>query len=176
MQRVKKIMIIGSCGAGKSTLAQQLHDITHLPLIHLDQHFWQPNWIESERADWIEKVEQLAAQDTWIIDGNYNGTMSIRLAAADLVIFLDRSTTLCLYRVLKRIILNYGRTRSDMAPDCRERFDLPFLHYVLFFNRIKRPKIVERLEAWRKVVDIRTLKSDQDINVFLESMKRLYQV
>ncbi|MEM1324523.1 MAG: DNA topology modulation protein [Bacteroidota bacterium] len=171
LSKVKKILIIGSGGAGKSTFARQLHRITGLPLIHLDQKYWQPNWEMPDRLEWTEQVKDLVQQEAWIMDGNYSSTLDIRLAAADLVIFLDRPTYLCFYRVLKRTWRNHGRTRSDMTRDCPDRFDLEFLHYVLMYNWVRRPTILEKLEAWKEKVAVRRLKSDREVEAFLEGMK-----
>lgn len=63
-------MVIGCCGAGKSTFSRKLHDITNLELIHLDQEYWKPNWEETDKNDWQNKVQQLANKSSWIIDGN----------------------------------------------------------------------------------------------------------
>jgi len=97
-------MIIGCCGSGKSTLARALHEKTDLPLIYLDQHYWLPNWRESTKEVWEVKVRGLTAGEQWIIDGNYSGTMNIRLARADTIVYLDFPTWKCLYRVIKRIV------------------------------------------------------------------------
>ena len=71
-------MIIGCSGAGKSTLAIRIHQITKLPLIHLDGHFWNSNWVETDKTSWAQKVKEFSLKDAWIIDGNYGGTMDIR--------------------------------------------------------------------------------------------------
>ena len=120
LEKMKKIMIIGCCGGGKSTLARRVHEITGIELIHLDQHYWKANWVESEKEEWRQKVEELVKGDSWIIDGNYGGTMEIRMRRADIIVFLNRERWTCLYRVLKRTFLNYGKTRADMPPKCPE--------------------------------------------------------
>lgn len=163
-------MIIGCCGAGKSTLARRIHEITQLPLIHLDQHYWKPNWIESEKEEWKSKVAELVQGDTWIIDGNYGGTMDIRMQKADTIVFLDRGKWLCLYRVLKRIYLNYGKTRADMTNGCPERLDFPFLHYVYSYNTKKKPALLERLAKVENKKQVFVLKSDKAVEDFLKKM------
>ncbi|MEL7122101.1 MAG: adenylate kinase, partial [Bacteroidota bacterium] len=136
---MKRIMIIGCGGAGKSTLARQLHEKTGLPLIHLDKHYWLPNWVESDKKAWKQKVQQFAHEEDWIIDGNYGGTMDIRLERATTVIFLDRSRWLCLYRVMMRLLKNKGQTRMDMGAGCKERFNWEFMSYVFHYNETRRP-------------------------------------
>lgn len=166
-----KIMIIGCCGAGKSTLARQLHQKTGIELIHLDQAYFYPNWQEPTKKDWEKTVKQLIQKSSWIIDGNYGGTMEVRLHEADKIIFLNRSRWLCLYRVIKRIILNYGKTRPDSAKGCNERFDWNFLVYTFHFNDIKRPKILARLAKLPTTKEIIILESDKATKSFIKQFE-----
>lgn len=164
-------MIVGCCGSGKSTLARQLQKITRLELIHLDQNYFAPNWVEPDKESWARKVESFAAKDNWIIDGNYGGTMDIRLSRADTVILLKRSTPLCMYRAIKRIIKNYGKVRPDSAPGCKERFDLEFLHYVLVFNLTRLPGILKRLEKLKPGQQKFVLNNQKEVDDFLEGLQ-----
>ncbi|OJJ19344.1 hypothetical protein BKI52_21265 [marine bacterium AO1-C] len=167
---MKKIMIIGSCGAGKSTLALKLQQITGLELIHLDQYYWKAGWVESDKTVWQTQVEKLAQKPSWIIDGNYGGTMDIRLAAADTIIYLDRSRWVSLYRVLKRIVQYYGKTRPDLAEGCHERFNWPFIHYVFTFNDRKKPKLLRRLKDLKPHQQLFILRSNRAVKSFLKTM------
>ncbi len=164
---LNRIMVIGCCGAGKSTLSQQLHTLTGLPLIHLDQYYWKPGWVESEPSVWNAQVRELAMQEQWIIDGNYGGTLEIRLARADMVIFLDRSRWLCTYRILKRTFFSFGKKRTDMAIACEERFDWEFLVYTFTFWNRKRPALLAKLAAWKHKTSVVRLRNDQEMNQFL---------
>ncbi|MDR0906867.1 MAG: hypothetical protein LBN00_11995 [Oscillospiraceae bacterium] len=110
-----RIIVVGSPCSGKSTLARRLAARTGHTLIHLDMEFHQPNWVPTPRPEWIAKQERLVAGERWIIDGNYNGTMELRFAAADLVIFLDVPRVVCIWRELRR----RGTKRSDL-PDYLE--------------------------------------------------------
>jgi adenylate kinase family enzyme len=145
---VQRVLVVGSPGAGKSTLARHIAHITGLPLIHLDQHFWRPGWQEPDQAIWAGRVAALIAWPRWVMDGNYGGTLPLRLAAADTVILLDLPTWLCLVRVLRRVIASYGRTREDLAPGCPERFDLAFLVYVWRYHRREGPRHLAALTAF----------------------------
>ena len=144
---MNRVLILGCCGAGKSTFARELSQRTQLPLIHLDQHYFTDHWVEPDKESWHSTVTSLSNQEQWIMDGNYGGTLDFRLQYADTVIFLNSSTLTCLYRVISRTFKYYGRARPDVAPGCRERFDLGFLHYVLLFNHLKRPSILRRISA-----------------------------
>ena len=164
-------MVIGCCGAGKSTFAQQLHTILDLPLIHLDQYYWKPNWVESDPAEWHRQVKQLASQTTWIMDGNYSGTMDIRIEAAGMICFLNYGKWRCLYRVIKRMLQHYGETRPDMPAGCKERFDLNFLHYVYNFQKTRVPTILKKLDQVRSTKSIHIFENDQEATNFLKELK-----
>ncbi len=131
----KRIMIIGSPGSGKSTFAGKLSQITQLPLIHLDKEFWKDGWIETPRQEWIEKQKQLILGDEWIIDGNYGGTMDLRLEKADTIICFKLSRTVCLLSYYKRVITNIGKVRVDMPEGCPEKFDFEFMKYIWNFPK-----------------------------------------
>ncbi len=164
-------MIIGCGGAGKSTLAKALHDITGLPLIHLDQLYWKPNWQETEKTAWETIVTEVATKPKWIIDGNYGGTMDIRLQEADTIIFLNRSTFRCLYRAMKRIIIHYGKTRPDMHPGCPEHFEWEFIHYILRYNLTRRPAILKKLEQLKGAKEVLIFRNDREVEAYLEALK-----
>ena len=132
---MQRILVIGSPGAGKSTLARKLAKRTGLPLFHLDRIHWQPGWIERDRAEAMQALDAVLAQDRWIIDGNYGSSLPRRIVRADGVVWLDYPTALCLRRVLGRWWQYRGQARPDMTEGCPERLDLEFLLYVLQFRR-----------------------------------------
>ncbi len=91
---MKKIMLIGSGGSGKSTLARQLGNILNIQVYHLDAIFWKPNWEGVSKEEQISIQTDLVKKDEWLIDGNYGGTLDIRMDAADTIIFLDINRTI----------------------------------------------------------------------------------
>lgn len=131
---MRRILIIGSPGAGKSTLAHALSGRTGLPLHHLDRIHWLPGWVERDRDEARATVAEMLATDRWIIDGNYGSTMAQRLPHADTVVWLDYPTRLCLGRALRRWRQYRGRSRPDMTEGCPERLDLEFFLYILRFR------------------------------------------
>jgi adenylate kinase family enzyme len=160
---MQRIAIMGPCGSGKSTLAQKISEITGLPLIHLDKEFHLPNWVERGDDEWQNIHASLIAKENWIIDGNYSGNVSSRLKRADLVIIFDLPTWLCLYRVVKRVTIGYGKERADSAIDCKERFNLEFLLYVFNFRRTILPKTLKIIEQRPNNTELITVKSNKDI-------------
>ena len=168
---MRRIAIIGSGGAGKSTLARTIGEILGLPVIHLDKEYWRPGWIETPEQDWKVKVEELISGDEWVMDGNFGGTMEFRLAAAETVVFLDLPRGVCVRRVLKRLWTYYGRTRPDMSKGCNEKFDLEFFAWVWNFQKKKKPGIEARLARLDKSKNIIRLSSTRDIDTFVESLR-----
>ena len=100
---LERILVIGCCGAGKSTLSKKLEKILELPLIHLDRYYHKPNWEEPEKEDWEKVLRKLVKQKKWIMDGNYAESFHIRIPRADTIIYLDYSSIKCCFRV----IVNY---------------------------------------------------------------------
>lgn len=166
---MKKIIVIGSGGAGKSTLARRLHEISGLPLVHIDQVFWKPNWTETPKAEMRAAIEKMVGGDEWIIDGNANSTMELRIAAADTVIFLDRPRLVCIFQVLKRVIKYRKKTRPDMGADCPEKFDWKFLVWVWNFPRREKPLIEDRLRHGGAGKNIIRLRSRRETEKFFEN-------
>lgn len=169
---MKKIAIIGSGGAGKSTLARQLGEALHLPVIHLDALFWQPGWVPTEEQEWDKQLAKLVAQERWIIDGNYGRTMDVRLEAADTIIFLDYPTLVCLTRVIKRRIQYHNKTRPDMREGCHEKIDRQFLNWVWRYRRDKRPSIIEKLNSYSSSKKVLVFTSDKKLRHFMMRLKR----
>lgn len=167
---MQRILVIGSGGAGKSTFSQRLGEKTGLEVIHLDKLYWKPNWVEPDKSEWKKTIENLLKRDSWIMDGNYSGTMEMRLAACDTVIFLDLPRTVCVRRALKRIALLYGKTRADMGEGCNEKFDLEFIKWIWNYPARTKPKVeafLKNVEAEKTVI---RLKSKSEVGKFLSKI------
>ena len=126
LYKLKRIILVGSGGSGKSYLAKKLADITGYPMTHLDNEYWKPNWVKTLRDEWAEKQKNLISGDGWIIDGNYNSSMELRFAAADLVIFLDINRFICMWSALKR----HGKKRSDLPEYLDEKMNFEFIDFL----------------------------------------------
>ena len=165
---MKRVLIIGSGGAGKTTFAQALASRTGLPLTHLDQLFWHPGWVPTPDEEWDRLIAQLIARDSWILDGNYGRTLPRRLDAADTVIFLDLPPLVCTWRILKRQLRYAGRIRPDSAPGCPERLTWEFVAWVWTYRSRRRPEIMKRLDTVKSTKRIIVLRSDKEVRRFLE--------
>lgn len=172
---MRRVAIIGPCGAGKSTLAIELARVTGLPPYHIDRLNWKPGWVDSSREELSVRLEAIVAEDRWIIDGNYSGTMHLRLPRADTVIFLDYSRWIYRWRVLKRWYTHRGRTRPDMTEGCDERLDLEFLRYVWRFDRDARPRLLAKLNELIEAQNLIHLRHPREATSFLREVERQYR-
>jgi adenylate kinase family enzyme len=144
-------MVVGSGGAGKSTLAVALGRATGLPVVHLDRYYWRPGWQPPVAEEWRATVRQLVAGERWIMDGNYSSTFAPRLARADTLIFLDRPRHVCLWNIVQRRLRHAGRARPDMNEGCREQLSAEFVAYVWGYPTKRRPAMLARLEGARRM-------------------------
>ena len=121
---MKKVLVIGCPGSGKSTLSRALQKRTQLPLFYLDRMNWNPDRTTVEREVFRKRLQAVLQQEEWIIDGNYASTMELRLQACDTVIFLDYPTQLCLDGVRERQgkcgpgYARVGKDRENIARIC----------------------------------------------------------
>jgi adenylate kinase family enzyme len=164
---MRRVAIIGSGGAGKSQLARQLGALTGLPVVHLDREFWRPGWQETPRDEWLAKQRQLVSDEAWIIDGNYGGTMDLRLASADTVIFLDLPRLVCIWRVIRRRFSSMRRGRPDMAEGLQDKLDVAFLRWIWSYPRTRRPGILERLAHLPSTTRVVRLRNRQEVAEFM---------
>jgi len=168
---LKKILIIGSGGAGKSTLARKLGDITGIEIVHLDKIFWQPGWVSITREELADKIKAIIPRDSWIMDGNYSGTMELRMEAADTIIYLDFSTIVCLCGIFKRWMMYSGKKRPDITEGCNEKMDWEFFNWVLTYRRRNRKKLFDMLNKHAEGREIVILKSRREAKYFIDKIK-----
>jgi len=168
---MKKIIVIGSSGAGKTYFSQRLSHALNIELVHIDRVYWRPSWGEPTKDEWKATLAEILSGESWIIDGNYTNTLDIRLDACDTAIFLDIRRTLCTWRVIRRTVRFYGRNRPDMADDCYERFDWPFLHFIWNYPNVTRPKIITLLDAHRESTNVIHLRSPREVKRFMRDLE-----
>ena len=169
---MQRILVIGSGGSGKTTVARQIARRLELPIVHLDALYWQPGWRATEKPAWEAIVRELIAAPRWVMDGNYGGTLDLRLARCDTVVFLDLPRVVCLWRVVKRWLTFRGRTRPDMTQDCPERIDWEFIRWIWTYPARRRAAILRRLAAIRSDQRAIVLSSDAEIRRFVAQLQR----
>ena len=142
---MKRIMIIGCPGSGKSTFARALAAKTGLPLYYLDMMYWNPDRTTKPKEEFRAALRETVALPEWIIDGNYGSTLEIRMEACDTVIFLDYPVEVCIAGVEER----RGKPRPDM-PWVEVEPDLEFIEFIKKYNEESRPKVIELLEKYKE--------------------------
>jgi len=164
---MRRILVIGNSGGGKSTLARNLGEKLGLPVIHLDVLFWKPGWVERDRDEYRASVVEALAAPEWICDGNFTSTFGMRMALSDTIIWIDRSRFLCLFRAIKRAITYAGGGRPDMTEGCDEKIDFEFYRFILTYDRKVRPKLVQALAEHGEHARLVRLTSDREVAAFL---------
>jgi adenylate kinase family enzyme len=169
-------MIVGQPGSGKSTLARALGERTGLPVVHVDKIHWQSGWVERSGAEKTRLCQEAEQQSHWIFEGGHSATWPSRVAQADMLIVLDRPVGLRLWRVLRRALLGWGRTRPDMAEGCPERLSsLPeFIRYIWTTRNSNRSKMGRLAAAAPEGCRVVHLRSDNDVEVFLAGYRRAW--
>ena len=169
-------MIVGAGGAGKSRLAREMAELLDLPIIHLDRHFWNPGWVETDRKEWAEQVVELSSRDAWVMDGNYGGTISLRLPRAEAAVLLDLPMWQCLWGIFRRSTIYRGEVRPDLAEGCEEQLpDWAFIKFVMTYKWRSRPKILRRIAA-EQHVRLYHLKSRRAARRFMDELREAVQV
>ena len=167
---MRRILVIGSGGAGKSTLARRIGDRLGLPVAHLDALYWRPGWTPMAEGDFDREVTRLIAAEAWVLDGNYSRTLDLRIPAADTIIFLDLPRLLCLWRILKRRIRFHRRSRPDMPAGCPEQISWEFIDWVWNYPGRQRSRVLDRLRAVAGDKRIFILESRSDVDRFVENL------
>lgn len=167
---MQKIIVIGSPGAGKSTFARKLGDITQLPLYYLDQLWHKPDQTNISREEFDLRLADWIAQDRWIIDGNYQRTMRARMEACDTIFLLDFPVEVCLAGAESRI----GRKREDL-PWIETEFDESFRQEIIDFPQKQLPEIYEWIGQYQNEKEVIIFHSREEVNGYLQTM-RMYDL
>ena len=161
---MKRIIVIGCPGSGKSTFSRALHKATNLPLIHLDMLYWQADKTIVDKSVFYDRLGKALQGDSWIIDGNYKSSMELRIKACDTIIFLDYDRAICLKGITER----QGKPRPDM-PWVETELDEEFVEVVKNYNRDCRPQVIDLLEKYREK-DIYIFKNRREADEFLSRL------
>ena len=160
---MKKVIVIGCPGSGKSTFARALHNKTGIPLYHLDMMNWNADRTTVEKSVFRERLSAVLEKGEWIIDGNYGSTMELRMAACDTVFFLDYPLDVCLGGIQER----YGKQRSDM-PWIETEEDAEFIEFVKSYDEQQKPKVLALLKKYGDK-NIIILKSREQADLFIQT-------
>lgn len=167
---MEKIAIIGSPGAGKTTLARTLHQELNIKVYHMDRLFWQHDWIRIDGPTRVDTLQEIVCEKQWIIEGTYIRSSEPRFKAADTIIFLDTNPLKCLWRVIKRHYKEKEQLRRDIPQGCVDKLNLHRLLRLLVFPIQDRKKLKQKLVYDESKVIIR-LQSENDLNSFLARLE-----
>lgn len=163
---MKKVIVIGCPGSGKSTFSRALHDATGLPLFHLDMMYWNADRSIVDKPIFLQRLSNTMQNDAWIIDGNYASTLALRLQACDTVIFLDYPLDVCLRGIQAR----KGSARPDMPwVEQQDEEDADFIQFIKNYNSQNRPTVLALLKQ-HSDKQIHIFKTRNEANDFLNHM------
>ena len=147
---MKKAIIIGCPGSGKTTFAEKLHKCTGLPLYHLDAIWHKPDKTHIARDVFDERISEIFATDEWIIDGNYNRTIEMRLKECDTVFLFDLPVEVCLQGATERLgkgIYDLPWIEKELDPELKQTIeDFPKNYLPVIYG------LIEKYKAEKQVV------------------------
>ena len=162
-----KIIIVGSPGAGKSTFARKLRDITGIPLFYLDMLWHKPDRTTVTQEEFNNRLNGILQKDRWIIDGNYQRTLEPRLQACDTVFLMDFPLETCISGAESRI----GKKREDL-PWTELEFDPEFKQWIQDFPKNRMPQLYEIIETYKDNKEIMVFHSRKEADDYLAAMKK----
>lgn len=168
---MKKIIVIGCPGSGKSTLVFKMKDILGWPILHLDKVYHIDTYNHITRDELRAIVSEFAKQDKWIIDGNYISTVEERIQLADTIVIMDIDTEICVKNAI-------ARSKKERGEDMAENFDNSqlkegFLDFIMKFKNDTLPRIMELVEKYKNEKTFIILHNYDEVDKFVESLKNI---
>lgn len=164
---MRRVVIVGNSGGGKSTLARRLGEKLGLPVVHLDVLYWKPGWTPGDEAGFVSAMSEAVGPPAWICDGDFGDTWSLRMPLADTIVWIDRPRMVCLWRAIRRVVTSRNRGRPDMAEGCEEAFDPAFYRFIWTYDEKVRPRLKAALATHGAQARQVRLRSDREIANFL---------
>lgn len=173
LQQATRVLVVGSSGAGKTTLARRVANKLELTHLSMDREFfWLPGWVARERSEQRKMIAEAVMEDRWVMDGSNPSSFDLRLPRAHIVLWMRVPRLVCIYSVYRRAIKTYGRTRQDMAEGCKEQLpDKEFLSYIWNFNKRHAPLFERNFDLYGPDVPIFQVKSRRETNRLLDLIK-----
>lgn len=162
---MKRAVVIGCSGSGKSVFSRKLRDVTGLTLYYLDMIWHKPDGTNILRDEFDEKLRSIMSRDSWIIDGNYQRTLETRIKACDTVFLFDLPTETCIEGALSRI----GKKREDM-PWFENELDPEFRQWIESFRANQLPEVYRLLEKYKNNREIVVFRTREQADKFIEKL------
>ena len=159
---MKKVIVIGCPGSGKTTFAEKLQKCTGLPLYYLDAIWHKPDKTHIPREEFDQRITEIFSEEKWIIDGNYKRTIEMRIKECDTVFLFDLPTDVCLQGAKERL----GKGRYDL-PWIEKESDPEFEGFIKEFAEKSLPKIYSLIEKYKAEKDIVIFKSREDADDYI---------
>ncbi|AKG22686.1 hypothetical protein IJ00_16660 [Calothrix sp. 336/3] len=166
---MQKILLIGSPGSGKSTIAMELGKYLNLPVLHLDALYWTPNWERVDSQEVGEKLHKLLQQEKWIMDGPDPENWDSHFQAADTLIFLDYHPSLCIYRALKRLFQFRGSSRPDL-PEHTVEIDWDTLKGIWYYPQAVRPLVLGKMRQYQENRQVLIFRKPQELQAYIHNI------
>lgn len=170
---MKRIVILGPSGTGKTTLSRRLGEKLRYPILHLDTVYWLKDWEHIDKPSFHRyMVDYMRKHDRWVIDGNYsnNKHFALRLRLADTIILLDYGTGASLKGIYERASKYKHQVRSDMAEGCVEGVDQVFLQYTAFYSKFRLKWLKATIFKYNKNSTILIFKSRQELHQWFDQL------
>jgi len=161
---MNRIAIVGISGSGKSTFANKLGKNLNRPVIHLDKEYWTSNWGEryDSKEEWRNFQRELVKNDQWIIDGNYQSSLDIRLDRADTIIFFDFPKWRCLWQALVRV---FNREQPFDKPEgAKEKISWALIKFILNYPTAKNRNIID---GYKNQCQIFVVRNNREVHELL---------
>jgi adenylate kinase family enzyme len=169
---MRRIIVVGCQGSGKTSLALKLGQKLGLPVVHLDVLYWRPGWKAPDRASFRTRVADAIAGERWVVDGSFSGlAFDLTLARADTLVIIDRPRWLCQWRIAWRSAFDRASMRPDLPEGCPEQFDWNLMWEAWRYNTNRRPAIEAERLKYGAEVPIVQLSSDKEIEDFLDGVE-----
>ena len=168
---MRRVMIIGQPGSGKSVLARELGEITFLPVVHIDHIHWKAGWVERPGPEKDALCAEVHAGERWIFEGGRSSTWPERLDRADTLIWLDFPLPLRAWRVFWRTLRHWGRTRPDLPDGCPEQFSWEFARWIWNTRHTSRQAMQRLFDSAPADKSKHHLRSAREVRVYLANLR-----
>lgn len=169
---MQRVMIVGQPGSGKSRLAREMGEITRLPVVHIDHIHWQPGWVARPPEEKTAMCAEVHARAQWIFEGGHSETWGERIARADTLIWLDVPLGLRSWRVFRRTLRYWGRSRPDLPKGCPETLSPEFIRWIWDTRNSGREGIRRLYDGVPPGKARHRLTSAREVRAWLDDLRR----